>query len=118
MTRNRRLTLAPDAAPAPIPYRAIVAAEVRAELARARVPAASLAAVLGIAQPNVSRRLNGHIAFTVDEIAAVAAALRVPPAAFLPDPATVPAWRLPHLDSNQEPAGFQPSDAPSVTDVA
>lgn len=55
-----------------------VAAEVRAELARARVSGNKLAAVLGQSQPYWSRRLSGKVAFDVDDLDAVAGLLGVP----------------------------------------
>lgn len=54
-----------------------VGANVRAELARRGKTQAWLAGVLGSSQQSVSSRLRGEVAFDVDELAAVAAALEV-----------------------------------------
>ena len=45
-----------------------IANEVRAELARQRKTAAELAAVLGISQHTVGKRLNGSSAFNIIEL--------------------------------------------------
>lgn len=50
---------------------------VRAEMARQRLPQIALAKHLGLSQAAVSRRLNGQTAFDVDELVAVAALLNV-----------------------------------------
>jgi len=55
-----------------------VAAEVRAALARKRISQRQLANLLGLTQPVVWRRLRGDVAFSVDELQAVAEALEVP----------------------------------------
>lgn len=56
----------------PESFSATVGATVRAELARRRIKQRQVAEVLGIAQTQVSRRLDGTVAFNVDELAAVA----------------------------------------------
>lgn len=55
-----------------------VAANVRAEMGRARVTQVVLAQALGISQASMSGRLRGLIPWRVDEVAATAAALGVP----------------------------------------
>lgn len=55
----------------------VVGAAVRAELARAGKSQNDLAAVLGVTQTAVSKRLRGVTPFDVNELAAVAAALDV-----------------------------------------
>lgn len=60
-----------------------VAAEVRANMARARMTQTDLADVLGLTQSVVSKRLRGKIAFSVDELEKVADALGVHPATLL-----------------------------------
>lgn len=55
-----------------------VAANVRAELGRHRRSQADLGQALGRSQPYVSRRLNGQVAFGVDEVERIADWLRVP----------------------------------------
>jgi len=61
-----------------------VAAEVRAELARKRIPQSDLAEVLGVSQAGISRRLSGATPFDVNELAAVAAFLGVPVGKLMP----------------------------------
>lgn len=63
---------------------------VRAELARRRVSGRDLAVALGWSERTTRRRLAGHVAFTVDELTAVAQHLGLPPAELLPvlDPET------------------------------
>jgi BetR domain len=56
------------------------AAEVRAELARARISGRQLAAMLGKAQPWVSRRLTGAVAFDMDDVQVIADLLQIDPA--------------------------------------
>lgn len=58
-----------------------VASEVRAQMARIRMTQTALAAVLGLPQSAVSNRLRGKVAFSVDELETVSAALGVHPAA-------------------------------------
>lgn len=53
------------------------AENIRAEMARQKVPQITLAAHLGISQAAVSRRLNGQTPFVVDELVAVAFLLGV-----------------------------------------
>jgi len=62
---------------------AVVAGNARAEMARRRVTQQRLAHRLGISQQGVSARLNGRVAFSVDELVAVADELGVTPAALL-----------------------------------
>lgn len=54
-----------------------VGANVRAELARRSLSQSDLAAHLGLSQAAISRRLSGHTAFDVNELASVAAWLGV-----------------------------------------
>lgn len=60
-----------------------VAANVRAELARHSRSQADLGQALGRSQPYVSRRLNGKVAFGVDEVERIAVWLAVPVAALM-----------------------------------
>ena len=62
-----------------------VAANVRAELARASISGRRLAGVLGISQPAMSRRLRGEIAFDVVELTRIAAETDVPLSRLLGD---------------------------------
>lgn len=65
-----------------------VAAEVRAEVARQNVTQEHLARVLGVAQPNISRRLTGKQPFDTDELDKLAVAFGVPVDRFLTVPAS------------------------------
>lgn len=66
-----------------------VAAEVRAEVARQNVTQDRVAQILGVAQPNVSRRLNGKQPFDTDELDKLAVAFGIPVDRFLNAPASV-----------------------------
>lgn len=60
-----------------------VAEEIRVMLARRRMSGSELARQIGASQPYVSRRLTGEIAFDVDDLEAIAAALEVTPVQLL-----------------------------------
>ena len=60
-----------------------VAANVRAEMARAGYSQRQLAADLGIAQQGLSQRLNGRVPFRVNELDRIAAILGVDLAALI-----------------------------------
>jgi len=60
-----------------------VPGNVRAEMARRRITQATIASALGKTQQAVSARLNGKVAFDVDELATVAGVLGVDPADLL-----------------------------------
>jgi transcriptional regulator with XRE-family HTH domain len=62
----------------------IAAAEVRAELARQRIPQSALAYVLKMSEVSISRRLRGETPFDVNELVAVAEFLNLPITRFLP----------------------------------
>lgn len=64
---------------------AIVAGEVRAEMARQNVPQRELGRVLGLSQGAAWRRLKGEVPFDVAELAEVAKLLRTPMTQFLPE---------------------------------
>ena len=66
------------------PTHQVVAAEVRAELARQRISARQAARRLGWTQQYLSRRMTGDISFDVNELAALADLLEVPISAFFP----------------------------------
>lgn len=83
-------------------YATAVAAEVRGMAAKKQIPSNRLAAALGISEMSMSRRMTGKLPFGIDELAAVADALGVRVTDLLP-----------HLDSNQKPAGIQ-TDAEAV----
>lgn len=61
-----------------------VAANVRAERARADVSVSDLAAAIQMPQQTLSRKLNAITPFTLNEVYAVADALKVKPSAILP----------------------------------
>ena len=67
-----------------IPTAQQVGANVRAEAARRGISGSQLARTVGLSQSAMSRRLIGARAFTVTELAAVAAALGVPTSALMP----------------------------------
>lgn len=62
------------------------AANVRAELARARISIRSAARTLDWSPNTLSRRLRGETPLTVDELLALAALLGVPLSTLLPEP--------------------------------
>lgn len=62
-----------------------VGANVRAEMTRAGISQTELAAVLGVSQPALSKRLLGKQVFDVEELTRVAEALRLDVAELLID---------------------------------
>lgn len=54
-----------------------IAGEVRAHMARQKVTATKLGELTGIAAATLSRKLNGHNGFTLDELLAIGDALDV-----------------------------------------
>ena len=60
----------------------LVAAEIRAELARQRVSHAALAGQLGVSRPYLSRRLSGETPLSVADVARIAELLGVPVSQF------------------------------------
>jgi transcriptional regulator with XRE-family HTH domain len=60
-----------------------VAAEVRAEMARQRIPQRAIATAMGLSQQAASRRLTGEVPFDTQELEAIAAHLHVPVIQFL-----------------------------------
>ncbi len=88
----------------------VVSAEVRAWAARHGLRQKHLSEILGISQPQVSARLNGHLPWNTDEIDALAAAFGIEPGDLMRTPPQgIPTAavlsKLPRLDSNQQPAG-------------
>ena len=53
------------------------AAEIRAEMARKKITAASLSARTGMPAATLSRKLNGHVGFTLDELLKVTGAIDI-----------------------------------------
>jgi transcriptional regulator with XRE-family HTH domain len=80
--------------PDPHLYAVRVAAKVRGAAAEQQVTNVRLAKALGLSENSMSRRMTGKQEFGIGELAAVAAVLDVPVDRLLP-----------HLDSNQKPAG-------------
>ena len=66
------------------PSRRRVAANIRAELARAGVSQSTAAQWIGVTQPAMSARLHARVPFTVDEAIAIAEGLDIPLATLLP----------------------------------
>ena len=60
-----------------------VLANIRAEVARRRLSQSAIAAALGVSQQSVSKRLNGHVPLTVDELGIIAGLLDITPADLL-----------------------------------
>jgi predicted transcriptional regulator len=67
------------------PVRARIGDNVRAEMGRRRRSQDWLADVLGLSQPQVSKRLVGRIGFEARELVLIAEALEVPTNAFFQD---------------------------------
>lgn len=63
-----------------------VASEIRAEMGRQGVTHTALADVLGISQPQTTKRLNAVIPFDTSELEAIAEHLRVPVTNFFAAP--------------------------------
>lgn len=72
----------------PTEAREFVAAEVRAALARDGRTAAQLAADTGIPRSSLSKKMRALVAFTVEEVLAIALALNIDPGVLLPRRAT------------------------------
>ena len=97
-------------------FNSMVAAEVRAWLARSGKRQADLAAALGVSQSGISPRLRARVAFTLEELATIAEVFDITLAELL-GPVILQARRSPHtdmvgagasarlprLDSNQQP---------------
>ena len=60
----------------------VVAANIRAEAARRRFSQSSMAAVLGLNQAAVSRRMTGKVEFSASELSKLAEAFDVPVSTF------------------------------------
>ena len=73
--------------------------EIRAWMARRDLTQTALAAAIGQPPHWLNKRLHGHVPLTVNEAASLARALGVPLSVL------IDGQPLPHLDSNQEPAG-------------
>lgn len=62
-----------------------VAAQVRAKLDQSNRGRGEVAGWLGTSRSAASRKINGHVAFTVPDLFAIAGALDLDPAVFLAD---------------------------------
>lgn len=62
---------------------------VRAEMARADVSQSTLASMIGLSQPAISKRLRGEVPFDINEAHLIAKALSVDVARLLPKPEVV-----------------------------
>ena len=62
-----------------------VAANIKAQMARTATTQQILADALHLSQTAISRRLSGHVCFTIDELVAIAAVLGVPVVDLLED---------------------------------
>src|SRR6266542_655784 len=67
----------------PIGLRHLIAAEVRAEMARQQVTQVQLSRTIGMSQQSLSERLRGKTPFTTDDLGEVGDALGVNPAKLL-----------------------------------
>jgi predicted XRE-type DNA-binding protein len=109
--------------PLPAPgARAEIAAAVRAHIAARRTNDSRVARAIGMSQPKFSRRTNEDVAFDSDDLGRIADhfGITVVELVQMPRDGTVgggrtllgltrnrTGWKLPHLDSNQEPIGFK-----------
>jgi transcriptional regulator with XRE-family HTH domain len=88
----------------------LIAAEVRAEMARRGISARALSLKLGgVSYMWVTRRIgvNADQELTFEDLDRIAAALGVPASKLIQDSH----W-LPRLDSNQQPSGYAVADEP------
>lgn len=68
--------------------RELIAAPIRAHLAVSKISGADLARRIGLTQPQVSRRLSGRLAFTSDDLTAIADVLELTVAELVQMPRT------------------------------
>lgn len=68
-------------------HRASTSSSVRAEVARRGLSQSEIAAILGISQAAVSRRLSGKVDFAASQLSTLAEQLDVPVSAFFVSPA-------------------------------
>lgn len=76
----------------------VVAANIRAEVARAGLSQADLAREFGVPASWVSTRYRGKARWSLDDMQRVADLLGLPPSRLV---------ELPRLDSNQQPSGYR-----------
>lgn len=99
----------------PTTAREMVAAEVRAELARQRHNSNSLPRFIGKSQRYWYERLNARLAFSVDDLAALSTFLQVPmnhfiPSVIAPDPSGPETTNAPAKSEGVETANQRTSD--------
>jgi transcriptional regulator with XRE-family HTH domain len=104
-------------------YSQRVAAEVRSHAARQGIPQKDLATALGFVPSQISKRMRGTVAFTLDELATLAELFGVEPAELMPprpparNRAEDGAGRLPRLDLNQQPFVYPTSQVSDLVDL-
>jgi transcriptional regulator with XRE-family HTH domain len=102
---------------------AAVAASVRAEAARRGFKQVDLAAMLGLSQAAMSRKLHGLIPFTIAEVYELADVMDLDATELVPlepvptRPPSRRGRRLPRVDSNHQPAGEGHLPAPFLAAV-
>lgn len=89
-----------------------VAAEVRGHAARMGIYQKDLAKALGIHPSQISGRMRGRVAFTLDDIEILAGLFGVDPADLMPRAnsfhrSAEPAGALPRMDSNHQPFEYK-----------
>lgn len=102
-----------------------VAAEIRSHAARQGIAQKDLAKALGYVPSQISKRMRGTIAFTLDELATLADLFGVEPAELMPraDRAASAARPAPgdetllRLDLNQQPFGYKDAQVRATTAI-
>ena len=70
------------------PLHVFALGEIRAHMARERITASRLGELLGVNTPWVTRRLNGQVSLTLEELEKICAALGIPVSDVLCEPET------------------------------
>jgi transcriptional regulator with XRE-family HTH domain len=73
-----------------MPHNETIRRKVRAELAYWGISGRQLAGKVGMSQSAISARLSGQVEFRISELQAIADAVGVPLARFLPEPVPAP----------------------------
>jgi transcriptional regulator with XRE-family HTH domain len=106
------MSTTPTAAAPPRAFSDVVSEEVRVLLARRGLRSGALAPVLGVSQQAVSAKMRGIRSWSLEDLDALARYFGVDANALLPGlgkqgaEVKTQSQMLPHLDSNQEPAGY------------
>lgn len=103
----------------------VVAANIRAELARAGITKRAAALNTGLTPMYVNRRLSGEVELSINDLVTFASLLGIDTAVLLEGTKNAPTpkgggKKLPELDSNQQPAGNKPGDVlmfPNMTEI-